>query len=541
MQRILVVFALLFWANLLSAQTDQLEYKISRTIADVGRVESLAFCADEKTAFTGSADGSIRLINLSDGTSRRVASGSGAVTAADCSRAESMGAGAASDGTIWLSRAAGPAQPLKGHHGRIPSIKFSPKAEFLVSAGDDHNVIVWDPSSGRELFRLDNPSKKTVKLAGFSAGGVTLLGVTETGTILEWDIKNRSLLRQVQDTEKGATVFSADVSFDGRILAVASELTQLPKGWASGSAGLRGPMGGPRGAPAAGPGGTGSSDPQAGNATYQTGRTDPSGLVRQDAIKIYALPGLAVLKPIGGVDGQIVSMSVSADNRFLAGARKRQKGTFLSIYDLGRGIEIASLPMLDGSKVTQFSPNGSWLGNVGMDGGLQIIAVSGVLRSSGAGALGGRRIQITSQDTKPLLNPDSPIVIAVMDLAPLQVQPDTGGAVAEMIRNRISGAKNVAMVERQRMPDIKREQGFQYSDLADPDTAVRLGRAIGARKMIFGSLSKLGATYTINVRMVDVETSLIDGVREVQCRACTEDDLPEAVAELKEAVVGSNR
>jgi curli biogenesis system outer membrane secretion channel CsgG len=176
-----------------------------------------------------------------------------------------------------------------------------------------------------------------------------------------------------------------------------------------------------------------------------------------------------------------------------------------------------------------------------MDGGLQIIAVSGVLRSSGAGALGGRRIQITSQDTKPLLNPDSPIVIAVMDLAPLQVQPDTGGAVAEMIRNRISGAKNVAMVERQRMPDIKREQGFQYSDLADPDTAVRLGRAIGARKMIFGSLSKLGATYTINVRMVDVETSLIDGVREVQCRACTEDDLPEAVAELKEAVVGSNR
>src|ERR1035441_3340417 len=140
MQRILVVFALLFWANLLSAQTDQLEYKISRTIADVGRVESLAFCADEKTAFTGSADGSIRLINLSDGTSRRVASGSGAVTAADCSRAESMGAGAASDGTIWLSRAAGPAQPLKGHHGRIPSIKFSPKAEFLVSRSEERRV-----------------------------------------------------------------------------------------------------------------------------------------------------------------------------------------------------------------------------------------------------------------------------------------------------------------------------------------------------------------------------------------------------------------
>src|ERR1035437_8787697 len=130
MLRLFVASALLIWAIPVSAQTDQLEYKISRTITDIGRVESLSFCADEKTVFAGSADGSVRLINLSEGTSRRVASGSGAVTAADCSRDGSMGAGAASDGTIWLSRAAGPAQPLKGHHGRIPSIKFSPKGEF---------------------------------------------------------------------------------------------------------------------------------------------------------------------------------------------------------------------------------------------------------------------------------------------------------------------------------------------------------------------------------------------------------------------------
>src|ERR1035441_5249267 len=103
MRRFCLVSALLIWVDLVSAQTDQLEYKIYRTINDAGKVESLAFCADEKTAFAGSADGSVRLINLSDGTSRRAASGSGAVTAADCSRAESMGAGAASHGPLWLS------------------------------------------------------------------------------------------------------------------------------------------------------------------------------------------------------------------------------------------------------------------------------------------------------------------------------------------------------------------------------------------------------------------------------------------------------
>ena len=119
--------------------------------------------------------------------------------------------------------------------------------------------------------------------------------------------------------------------------------------------------------------------------------------------------------------------------------------------------------------------------------------------------------------------------------------PDVGEAVAEILRNQISGTKNVVLVERQRLEDLKRELGIQYSDLADPATAVRLGRAAGARKMIFGSLSRLGTTYTITVRMVEVETSTIDGFRGVECLECKEEDLPAAAAALKGPLVGSGR
>jgi hypothetical protein len=75
------------------------------------------------------------------------------------------------------------------------------------------------------------------------------------------------------------------------------------------------------------------------------------------------------------------------------------------------------------------------------------------------------------------------------------------------------------------------------SDRFDPLTAVGLGRALGIRKMIFGSISRLDTTFTINVRVIDVETLKNDGEREVTCQRCTLEDLPGAVAVLKTALV----
>jgi WD40 repeat protein len=546
MRRLLGLTALLILGRPLPAQTDEFEYKVAHTLNELSRTISLAFCADEKTAFAGGADGVLSLVNVPDGTSRRLASSSHAMGAVDCSRDGAMGAGGAADGSIWLSRASGNAQKFAGkggHHGRIISVKFSPKGEFLVSSGDDKGVIVWDPIAGQQLFTLPNPSKERVMLAGFSAGGMSLLGATESGDILEWDLKTRNVLRQIKETSdvQGGRpyVYSASVSFDGAVFALAKETIQLPRGWASGPIGL------PRS-----PGGTASSSGTAGtpgpsggppaNSTGENGHNDPSGLSRLDTLKVSALPGLSVLKSISGVDGQIISMSISADDRFLAGSRKRQKGTFLSIYNLERGIEIASLPILENSKVAEFSPNGRWLGTVSADGAFQILAVTGVGTGGGPGRIPGRKCRLTSDDRTPLVSPNRPLVLAVVDLRPLQVPPELASAVAEMVRTQISGTKNVVMVERQKMPDIQREQGFQYSDLADPSTAVKLGKMVGASKILFGSLSKVGDKYTITLSLVDVETGGVIGMRGVEC-AIPERDLSEAVADIKDVTVETKR
>src|ERR1039458_9259166 len=67
----------------------------------------------------------------------------------------------------------------------------------------------------------------------------------------------------------------------------------------------------------------------------------------------YGLPSLTVKKPMSELDGQVISMSISPDNRFVAWARQRTRKTSLSIYDICQGIEVASFPILDGSKLTE--------------------------------------------------------------------------------------------------------------------------------------------------------------------------------------------
>ena len=52
-----------------------------------------------------------------------------------------------------------------------------------------------------------------------------------------------------------------------------------------------------------------------------------------------------------------------------------------------------------------------------------------------------------------------------------------------------------------------KEQKFQHSGCGDVSCAVELGNFLGARYIVVGTISKFGQTYTLDVRLVDVESS----------------------------------
>lgn len=95
--------------------------------------------------------------------------------------------------------------------------------------------------------------------------------------------------------------------------------------------------------------------------------------------------------------------------------------------------------------------------------------------------------------------------IAVMDLKAMDVSENTARAVSDIVRTELFNTGYFRIVERSEMDSILKEQGFQLSGCSDTECAVQVGKLLSARKMLVGSVSKLGNSFIINARIVDVE------------------------------------
>ena len=71
------------------------------------------------------------------------------------------------------------------------------------------------------------------------------------------------------------------------------------------------------------------------------------------------------------------------------------------------------------------------------------------------------------------------------------------------------------MVERQQTPSTKtiinsllKEQGFQQvNNCSSSDCGVKIGEALGAKFIVVGSISKIGNLFSVNAKLINVESS----------------------------------
>jgi TolB-like protein len=66
------------------------------------------------------------------------------------------------------------------------------------------------------------------------------------------------------------------------------------------------------------------------------------------------------------------------------------------------------------------------------------------------------------------------------------------------------------VTDRQRLELVKREQGFQLSGDVSDETAVSIGKILGARYVITGQLVKAGGRYRYRVSGINVETAALE-------------------------------
>jgi len=83
--------------------------------------------------------------------------------------------------------------------------------------------------------------------------------------------------------------------------------------------------------------------------------------------------------------------------------------------------------------------------------------------------------------------------------------------IIDEITANIVNTRKYTIVERQQLDIIRNELGFQFSGEVSDESALGIGRMLGAEIIITGAISRIGNNYRLRVRALGVEKATVEG------------------------------
>lgn len=131
------------------------------------------------------------------------------------------------------------------------------------------------------------------------------------------------------------------------------------------------------------------------------------------------------------------------------------------------------------------------------------------------------------------------ITAAVMDLEAKQgVSAGVASMLSDYLRTQLVNTQKITIVTRENMEQILREQSFQMSGCTSNECIVQMGQLLGVRKMITGSIGKLGTTYLLSLKIIDVQSGEIEKAETEECASCEEQEILGSVRIISQKIVG---
>jgi len=102
--------------------------------------------------------------------------------------------------------------------------------------------------------------------------------------------------------------------------------------------------------------------------------------------------------------------------------------------------------------------------------------------------------------------------VAVLDFDGIGISKDEARALSGRFGTEFMTVSKgtYKVVERNQMGQILEEQGFQNTGIVSSEDAVKMGEALGADFIVSGSISKVGSLYSINARLLNVQSAEIE-------------------------------
>ena len=120
------------------------------------------------------------------------------------------------------------------------------------------------------------------------------------------------------------------------------------------------------------------------------------------------------------------------------------------------------------------------------------------------------------------------------------VSAQTAQVVSDHFRLRLISSRRFIVPERERMEQMLAEQeiGVRLGECFSQECAIELGRLMQANKMVVGTVSMLNATYSVNIRLLDLATGTAEFSADQKCHSV--DDLYTATETLVNQLVAFN-
>jgi curli biogenesis system outer membrane secretion channel CsgG len=114
---------------------------------------------------------------------------------------------------------------------------------------------------------------------------------------------------------------------------------------------------------------------------------------------------------------------------------------------------------------------------------------------------------------------NAPVNVAVSDLTSSSLAAHEALTLSENLRNVLVESGYFAVISRGDMDSVLKEHSFQRSSACD-DTGclVEMGKLLAAQKMVGGMIGKVGETYSVTLRLVDVQTGRIEAVSTINLK-----------------------
>ena len=148
--------------------------------------------------------------------------------------------------------------------------------------------------------------------------------------------------------------------------------------------------------------------------------------------------------------------------------------------------------------------------------------------------------EVSVRPTVTSTDPQEKKTLAVLDFESAGLSQYETAVFAGRFRSVLARSGPFHVIELGQLQAILAEQDFQMSGCVSNECAIEVGQLLGAQLMLVGAISKIGSTYNIDIRMIDVETGRITASVSLDFRGEFGLLLTKGVSEVVQLITGGS-